>query len=166
MIISLIVAASTNNVIGKDGKMPWHLPNDLKHFKNSTWAMPVIMGRKTFESLGKPLSGRKNIIITRQKDYKPDGTISVQNLDDAISEARKMDVKEALIIGGGEIYKMAWEKANRIYLTRVKLETAGDTFFPEIHANEWKLTSQKDFDGDEKNSHSHSFQTWEKIINN
>ena len=166
MIISLIVAASTNNVIGKDGKMPWHLPNDLKHFKNITWAMPVIMGRKTFESLGKPLSGRKNIIITRQKDYNPDGTISVQSLVDAISEAKKMDVKEVLIIGGGEIYKMAWEKANRIYLTRVKLETAGDTFFPEIHLNEWKLTNQKNFEGDENNSYSYSFQTWDRIINN
>lgn len=166
MIISLIVAASTNNVIGNDGKMPWHLPNDLKHFKNITWAMPVIMGRKTFESLGKPLTGRKNIIITRQKDYKPEGTISVQSLDEAIAEAKKMDVKEILIIGGGEIYKMAWEKANRIYLTRVNLETAGDTFFPEIHPDEWKLTNQKNFDSDEKNLYPHTFQTWERIINN
>ncbi len=166
MTLSIIVAASTNNVIGKDGKMPWHLPNDLKHFKNITWAMPVIMGRKTFESMGKPLPGRKSIIITRQKDYKPDGTIAVQSLEDAIAAAKEMDVKEVFVIGGGEIYRMAWGKASRIYLTRVQLETAGDTFFPEIDVTEWKLTNQKNFEGDEKNPFPHSFQTWEKIISN
>ena len=163
MNISLIVAASTNNVIGKNGKMPWHLPNDLKHFKNVTWAMPVIMGRKTFESMGKPLAGRKNIIITRQSDYKPEGAIAVSSLTDAVAAAKQMDVKEVFVIGGGEIYKMAWEKANRVYLTRIKLDTDGDTFFPEINPKEWKLISQKNFDGDEKNAYPHSFQTWERI---
>ena len=163
MKISLVVAASTNNVIGKNGKMPWHLPNDLKHFKNVTWAMPVIMGRKTFESMGKPLAGRKNIIITRQTDYKPEGAVTVANLDDAIEAAKDMDVKEVMVIGGGEIYKMVWEKANRVYLTRIKLETDGDTFFPEIHPDKWKLVSQKDFDSDEKNAYPHSFQTWDRI---
>lgn len=163
MIISLIVAASTNNVIGKDGKMPWHLPNDLKYFKNRTWAMPVIMGRKTFESMGKPLKGRKNIIITRQKDYKPEGATAVQSLGDAIAAAKEMDVKEIFIIGGGEIYKMAWEKATRIYLTSVQLETTGDTFFPTIEAKDWQLTQEKKNDSDEKNLYPHSFQTWERI---
>jgi dihydrofolate reductase len=163
MLISLIVAASTNNVIGKNGKMPWHLPNDLKHFKNVTWAMPVIMGRKTFESMGKPLAGRKNIIITRQSDYKPEGAIAVSSLDDAVTVAKEMDAKEVFVIGGGEIYKMAWEKASRVYLTRIKLETDGDTFFPEIHPDKWKLISQKNFDGDEKNAYPHSFQTWERV---
>jgi dihydrofolate reductase len=163
MNISLVVAASTNNVIGIKGIMPWHLPNDLKHFKNVTWAMPVIMGRKTFEALGKPLAGRKNIIITRQKDYKPEATIAVQSLDDAITTAKDMDAKEVMVIGGGEIYKMAWEKANRIYLTRIKLETEGDTFFPEINPKEWKLVNQQNFDADEKNAYPHSFQTWERV---
>jgi dihydrofolate reductase len=167
MKISLIVAASTNNAIGKGGKMPWHLPNDLKHFKNTTWAMPVIMGRKTFESMGKPLAGRKNIVITRQEGYKPEGAVAVQSLSDALFLANEMDVKEIFVIGGGEIYKMAWEKANRIYLTRVKMEAAdADTFFPEIDPQEWKLVSQKDFEGDEKNSYPHSFQTWERIFSN
>jgi dihydrofolate reductase len=165
MTVSLIVAVSNNNAIGKDGKMPWHLPNDLKHFKNITWAMPVIMGRKTFESMGKPLAGRKNIVITRQKGYKPEGAVAVQSLSDALFLANEMDVKEIFVIGGGEIYKMVWEKANRIYLTRVKMEAPdADTFFPAIGPQEWKLVSQKDFEADEKNSYSHSFQTWERIF--
>lgn len=167
MTISLIVAVSLNNAIGKDGKMPWHLPNDLKHFKNATWAMPVIMGRKTFESMGKPLAGRKNIVITRQKGYKPEGAVAVQNLSDALFLANEMDVKEIFVIGGGEIYKMVWEKANRIYLTRVKMEAPdADTFFPAIDPQEWKLMSQKDFEGDEKNPYPHSFQIWERIFSN
>src|SRR5215203_4966701 len=106
MNISLVVAASTNNVIGKNGKMPWHLPNDLKHFKNITWAMPVIMGRKTFESMGKPLPGRKNIIITRQNDYKPEGVIITASFNDAVAAAKETDAKDVFVIGGGEIYKM------------------------------------------------------------
>jgi dihydrofolate reductase len=166
MTISLIVAASLNNAIGKDGKMPWHLPNDLKHFKNITWAMPVIMGRKTFESMGKPLAGRKNIVITRQNNYKPEGVVTVQNLKDALFVANEMDVKEVFVIGGGEIYKMVWEKANRIYLTRVNMEAPdADTFFPSIDLQEWKLVSHKDAEADEKNSYSHSFQVWERIFN-
>jgi dihydrofolate reductase len=165
MTISLIVAASINNAIGKNGKMPWHLPNDLKYFKNTTWAMPVIMGRKTFESMGKLLPGRKNIVITRQKGYKPEGAVAVQSLSDALFLANEMDVKEIFVTGGGEIYKMAWEKANRIYITRVKMEAPdADTFFPVIDPQEWKLVSQKDFEADEKNSYSHSFQVWERIF--
>ena len=159
MTISLIVAASTNNAIGKGGKMPWHLPNDLKHFKNTTWAMPVIMGRKTFESMGKPLAGRKNIVITRQEGYKPEGAVAVQSLSDALLMANEMDVKEIFVIGGGEIYKMAWEKANRIYLTRVKMEAAdADTFFPEIYRNEWETVSSEPHKADEKNKYDYTFE--------
>ena len=164
MLISFVVAAGTNNVIGKNGKLPWNLPNDLRYFKNITWAMPVIMGRKSFESLGKPLAGRKNIIITRQKNYHPEGAVAVQSLKDALFVANEMDVKEVFIIGGGEIFKMAWEKANRIYLTRVKMEMEGDTYFPAIDPKEWKLVSQKNFEADEKNAYPHSFQVWERIF--
>jgi dihydrofolate reductase len=164
MLISFVVAAGTNNVIGKNGKLPWNLPNDLRYFKNVTWAMPVIMGRKSFESLGKPLAGRKNIIITRQKNYHPEGAVAVQSLKDALFVANEMDVKEVFVIGGGEIFKMAWEKANRIYLTRVKMEMEGDTYFPAIDPKEWKLISQKNFEADEKNVYAHSFQVWERIF--
>ena len=161
MIISLVVAAANNNAIGKDGKMPWHLSGDMKHFKNITWGMPVIMGRKTFESLGKPLNGRKNILITRQ-DFKVEGVAVVKNIDDALFVAKDTDAKEVFVIGGGEIYRLAFEKAKRIYLTRVKGEPDGDTFFPELD-KEWYLISQEDHEADEKNSYAYSFQTWERI---
>ena len=107
MTISLVVAASNNNAIGKDNKLLWCLPNDMKFFKNVTWGMPVIMGRKTFEALGKPLKGRKNIVITRHGGWNVDGTVAVKSLDDAQLLVKEMDVKEMMVIGGGEIYKMA-----------------------------------------------------------
>src|SRR6478609_7668884 len=130
MVISLIVAASTNNVIGKDNQLLWSLPNDMKFFKNTTWAMPVLMGRKTYESLGKPLPGRLNIVITRQKDWKAEGTIVVNSLEEAIKAAAAADYKEAFIIGGGEIFKESMQSiADRIYVTRVDAVLDGDAFF-------------------------------------
>lgn len=163
MIISLVVAAATNNAIGKDGKMPWHLPNDLKHFKNVTWGMPVVMGRKTFESLGKVLPGRKNIVITRQPGWNVAGTVAVQKIDDALFVAKATDAKEVMIIGGGEIYKTLFDKASRIYLTRVEAEPEADTFFPSLNPQEWHLVSQKNYEADEKNAYNYSFQVWEKL---
>jgi len=120
MIITLVVAASRNNVIGKDNQLLWRLPNDTRYFKNVTWGMPVIMGRKTFESLGKPLGGRTNIVLTRNSGWKAQGVTTVKNLDDALFLAKEMDVKEVMVIGGGEIYKMAMPKAGRIHITRVE----------------------------------------------
>jgi dihydrofolate reductase len=163
MIISLVVAAANNNAIGKEGVMPWHLPNDLKHFKNVTWGMPVIMGRKTFDSLGKPLPGRKNIIITRQAHWEAPGTVAVTSVDDALFLVRETDAKEAMVIGGGEIFNMVFDKASRIYMTRVEAEPEGDTFFPPIDPKQWRLVSKKDYEADEKNKFNHSFQTWERI---
>jgi dihydrofolate reductase len=162
MMISLVVAAASNNAIGKDGKMPWHLPNDMKHFKNVTWGMPVVMGRKTFESLGKVLPGRKNIVITRQPGWKTEGTVAVKNIEDALFVARETDAKEVMVIGGGEIYKTLFDKAGRIYLTRVEAEPEADTYFPSINPAEWYLVSQKNHEADEKNAYNHSFQVWER----
>lgn len=162
MIISLIVAAANNNAIGKNGQMPWHLPGDMKHFKNITWGMPVIMGRKTFESLGKALPGRKNIVITRQTNWNADGAVIVKNLEDALFVAKQTDAKEVFVIGGGEIYRLAFEKTKRIYLTRVKAEPEGDTFFPQLDPKEWRLVNQQDHDADEKNKYAYSFQVWER----
>lgn len=162
MTISLVVAAATNNGIGKDGKMPWHLPNDLKHFKNITWGMPIIMGRKTFESLGKPLPGRKNIVITHNPDWKVEGVIAVQKIEDALFVAQATDAKEIMIIGGGEIYKLLFPKANRIYMTRVEAEPEADTYFPQIIEKEWELISQKNHEADDKNAYNYSFQIWER----
>ena len=163
MNISLVVAAATNNAIGKDGKMPWHLPADMKHFKNITWGMPVVMGRKTFESLGKPLNGRKNIVITRQQDWKAEGVVAVQRIYDALFVANETDASEVMIIGGGEIYKAFFERAQRIYLTRVEATPEADSFFPDLNPSQWRLVSQKDNEADEKNMYNYSFQIWERI---
>ncbi|RYF99813.1 MAG: dihydrofolate reductase, partial [Chitinophagaceae bacterium] len=160
MIISLVVAASDNNVIGKDNKLLWHLPTDLKYFKNVTWAYPVIMGRKTFESLGKPLNGRYNIVITRQKDWKPDGVVVVNDLAAAYKAAEAADTKEVFVLGGGEIYKQAITGANRIHITRVHAEFEGDTKFPVIDSG-WKLEYRVDFPKDEKHQYPFSIEIWE-----
>ena len=163
MIISLIVAASTNNAIGKNNQLLWHLPNDMKFFKNTTWGMPVVMGRKTFEALNKPLPGRFNIVITRQAGWKMPGVVVANDLQNAIQKATETNCKEIFVIGGGEIYKEAIQSANKIYLTRVDAELEGDTFFPIIDETKWQLTQQMDFVADEKHAFSYHFQTWELI---
>jgi dihydrofolate reductase len=162
MIISLIVAAAANHAIGKDGKMPWHLPNDLKHFKNLTWGMPVIMGRRTFQSLGKALPGRKNIVITRQLEWKAENVVIVNNWNDALFVADGTDANEVFVIGGGEIYRLAYEKAKRIYMTRVNAHPEGDTFFPELDTSEWNLLKEDKHYKDEKHEFDYSFQIWER----
>ncbi len=162
MHISLIVAASENNAIGKDNQLLWHLPNDLKFFKNTTWGMPVIMGRKTFESVSKILPGRFNIIITTQLNWSFDGAIVANSLQDALDKALATNCTEAFIIGGGEIYKQSMEMAHTIYLTRVHTVIDGDTFFPEIDETKWQLVSNEDFEMDEKHAFSYSFQKWVK----
>jgi dihydrofolate reductase len=161
-MISLIVAAAKNNAIGKNNQLLWHLPNDLKFFKNTTWGMPVIMGRKTFEAVNKPLPGRFNIIITRQEGWKAEGVIVAADLQDAIKKAAATNSKEIFIIGGGEIYKQGIEIADKIYLTRVHAELNGDTFFPVIDESKWQLTSNQDFTADDKHAFAYSFQTWVK----
>jgi dihydrofolate reductase len=163
MIISLIVAAASNNTIGKNNQLLWHLPNDLRFFKNTTWAMPVVMGRKTFESLGgKPLPGRINIIVTRQTDWKQNGAEVVHSLHDAILLAKSYNYKELFVAGGGEIYHQAISIANRIYITRVQTEIEGDTFFPELDAAQWKMKTNLNCVADAKHKYAYSFQVWEK----
>lgn len=162
MTLSLLVAADENNVIGRDNKLPWHLPNDLKYFKNQTWAMPILMGRKTFESIGKPLQGRKSIVITRSNDWKYDGVEVVHSIEEAIDKATEFGVKEIFVIGGAEIFQTAFPLANRIYLTRVHYEFDGDVYFPEVSANEWNLIQSRFCSADEKNKYPHTFQVWER----
>ncbi|MGI8951270.1 MAG: dihydrofolate reductase [Chitinophagaceae bacterium] len=165
MTLSFVVAASENNAIGKKNQLLWNLPNDQKFFKNITWAMPVLMGRKTFESLdSKPLNGRINMILTTKKNFKSPGIIIVHNLKDAIFFAEQNDYKELMILGGGEVYKEIMPKANKIYLTRVHavFEDA-DAFFPEIDKKKWNLISNKDFFKDEKHAYDYSFQVWERF---
>ena len=141
MIKSLVVAASTNQAIGKDNKLLWNLPNDLRFFKNVTWAMPVLMGRKSFESIGnKPLNGRVNIVVTSSKFFKKEGVVVVNKIKNAEFFAKENDYKELMILGGGNVYAQTIDDADKIYITRVHhvFEDA-DTFFPVIDEKKWKL---------------------------
>jgi dihydrofolate reductase len=141
-IVSLVVAVARNGVIGRDGGLPWHSAADLKQFRALTMGKPVIMGRKTWESLPRrPLPGRRNIVITRQARYRADGAEVVA--DAAQAMARCADADEVCIIGGGEIYRLFWERANRIYLSRIDVEVAGDTFFPRLEPGEWTETHRE-----------------------
>jgi dihydrofolate reductase len=163
MKISLVVAASLNNAIGKNNQLLWHLPKDMRFFKNTTWAMPVVMGRKTFESLsGKALSGRLNIVITRQKDWKALNVTAVNSIEAAIECAAIQDYKEVFIIGGAEIYKQTLPIANTVYLTRVDTTIEGDSFFPAL-GHEWEMVSEESVETDSKHAYPFHFQVWEKI---
>ena len=161
-MISLIVAASTNNAIGKNNQLLWHLPNDLKFFKNKTWGMVVIMGRKTFEAVNKILPGRVNIVITKQENWKAADVWVAKDLDDALKQSSTTNCKEIFIIGGGEIYRHSLPIADKIYMTRVHAELEGDTFFPVIDEQDWELVSNEDFPANEKHAYAYSFQVWKK----
>ena len=160
MTVSSIVAISENHAIGKDNKLLWYLPNDLKHFKTITSGHTVIMGRKTFDSVGKPLPNRRNIIITRQA-ITIAGCEVVNSIEAAIALCKTED--EVFIVGGAEIYKQAMHLTDRIYLTIVHKEFDGDSFFPEINKQNWKEISREDFEPDEKNSLPYSFITYERV---
>lgn len=161
MTISLIVAAAENNAIGKNNQLLWKLPNDFKFFKNTTWGMPVVMGRKTYESLGKALPGRMNIVITRQGDWKAEDAVVVNGLEEGVLKAEEANTKEIFIIGGAEIYKQAIDTvANKIYLTRVHTSIDGDAYFPDIDSEKWELVANEDFEKDAQHDFGYSFQTW------
>lgn len=164
MIKSLVVAASTNNAIGKNNQLLWHLPNDLKFLKNKTWAMPVLMGRKSFEAIGsKPLNGRVNIVLTSSKFFKKEGAVVVHNLRNANFFAKQNDYKELMILGGAKVYEQTINDADNIYLTRVHhvFEDA-DAFFPIIDEKKFKLVFNEDHFKDEKHAYDYSFQLWER----
>ena len=163
-IIAHLVAASENNVIGKDSNLPWSLPDDFKYFKNKTWGTVVIMGRKTFQSLEKPLPGRTNIVITRQEGWKSEGVIVSNSLQDAIEKAFQTDNKEIFIIGGGELFHQSLSIVNRIYLTRVHAIVEGNIYYPEIDPAKWKLVSELSHEKDEKHQYAFTFQVWESIL--
>ncbi|HET6243501.1 MAG: dihydrofolate reductase [Bacteroidetes bacterium] len=160
MIKSFLVAVAKNNVIGKDNKLPWYLPADLRFFKNLTTGHHIIMGRKTFESFGKPLPNRTSVVITRKKDYNSQGCIVVHSIEEAIKTAAVE--KEIFIIGGEEIFSQSMSIADRIYLTRINEEFEGDAFFPELNSQEWKLKEKQDFEADEKNKYGYSFCIYER----
>jgi dihydrofolate reductase len=159
--ISIVVAISENNAIGKDNQLLWHLPADLRHFKNITTGHTIIMGRKTYDSIGKPLPNRRNIVITRQQGLKLEGIEVVNSLAEALSLCDP--TREAFIIGGAEIYKQALPLCKRIYLTTVHQTYKADAFFPELSANEWREIEKVAHLADEKNKVPYSFSTLERI---
>lgn len=162
MNITLVVAASENNAIGLNNQLLWHLPKDMRFFKNTTWGMPILMGRKTFESMGsKPLNGRLNIIITRNKNWVSEDVTVVHTMEEAIALATKFSYNELLVIGGGEIYEMALPIAQKIWLTRVHTTIEGDVYFPTLNAD-WELVSSTQNAADEKHKFSFDFECWKR----
>ncbi len=157
----MIVAHAHNRVIGKDNQMPWHLPADLKYFKQTTLQKPVIMGRKTFESIGFPLPGRRNIVISRDPSYHAEGIETATCVDDALALANGVD--EIMVIGGGSIYQHCLKAADRLYITEIDLEVEGDTFFPDYNAqDQWQCVSQQPHPADQQNPHSYNFKVYER----
>jgi len=155
MIISLIVAIGKNNVIGNKNSLPWKLPADMKHFKELTLGKPVIMGRKTFESIGKPLPKRINIIITGDEGYKAEGCVVAHSLDEALKAAGTAE--EIMIIGGAQIYKEFLPKANKMYLTLIDADFGGDAYFPEYKIEEWEETAYEEHERDKDNQYNYTF---------
>jgi dihydrofolate reductase len=166
MTLSIIVAVSDNGVIGKDNDLIWHLPADLKHFKETTKGHVVIMGRKNYESIPdrfRPLPGRTNIIISRNKKYDAKDCVLVSSIGEAIDKAKAIGEKEAFIIGGGEIYRQSLTLSDKIYLTRVHADFDGDTFFDDLDKGVWEIKDSLFRKADEKNKFDISFQIYEKI---
>jgi len=166
MKISLVWAMAQNRVIGRNNNLPWHLPEDLKYFKRITLGKPVIMGRKTFESIGKPLPGRTNIVVTRNADFSAEGVKTVNSLSAAKALCESIGeidgISEAMVIGGAEIYTQAMPVADRLYLTEVHANVDGDTFFPEFDRSLWKEVAREDFDASGPNPYAYSFIVLDK----
>ncbi|MDE2235376.1 MAG: dihydrofolate reductase [Gammaproteobacteria bacterium] len=161
-MLSLIVASGENGELGKAGRMPWHLPADLKHFKSLTLGKPVIMGRKTYEAIGKPLPGRRNIVVSSRPGYSIPGCDISRSFTDALILAA--GVPEIMVIGGGEIYRQALPRAQRIYQTRVHGQFDADTFFPKLDVAEWRELSREDHEPDARNPWPYSFSVLERRL--
>lgn len=161
MKLAIIVAQAKNRVIGINNKLPWHLPEDLRYFKQVTMAKPIIMGRNTFESIGRPLPGRTNIVISRQAGYAPDNVKVVSSLEAAVELAESICLingnDEAMVIGGAQIYAQAMERADRLYLTEVDAEIEGDAWFPEFDRDNWQEVGREDFAAEGPNPYNYSF---------
>jgi len=160
---TIVVAMGEKNEIGADNQLLWHLPKDLKHFKDLTSGHPIIMGRKTYESIGKALPNRTNIVISRKKNWFEEGILIVGSIKEAVKFAKKID-EDIFIIGGGNIYEQTIEIADKLEVTLVKAELKADTFFPKIDKKIWKLSEEIFHEKDEKNQYDFSFQTYEKIM--
>lgn len=160
-MITIVVAMGLRNEIGFENQLLWHLPKDLKHFKNITSGHPIIMGRKTYESIGKPLPNRTNIVISRKKDWFEEGILIVGSIKEAVKFAKKID-ENIFIIGGGTIYEQTMDLADKLEVTQVKAELEADTFFPKINEKVWQKTGEECHLQDEKNNYDFCFQTFER----
>lgn len=153
-MISLLVAMDENRLIGKDNQLPWHLPNDLQYFKQVTMGHPIVMGRKTFESIGRPLPGRENIVITRNHDYQAEGCRVIHQLSEVKAFPKE---EEVFVIGGAQIFEEILPEADRLYITEIHASFSGDTHFPEIKEEDWEEISSTPGKVDEKNHYPHDF---------
>ena len=161
-MVSLIVAMSANRVIGRDGDLPWHLPVDLRHFKKTTMGHHLIIGRATWDEVGKPLPGRTMVVVTRNRDFSADGVLIAHSVEEALALARDDD--EPFIGGGAEIYRqaLAVDLVDRLYITRVHAHVEGDTFFPPVDLDQWLLADRVDHSADEKNEHPYTFERYDR----
>ncbi|MCC0091024.1 type 3 dihydrofolate reductase [Aeromonas veronii] len=162
MKISMIAAMAHDRVIGKDNQMPWHLPADLAHFKRITLGKPILMGRKTFESIGRPLPGRRNLVISRNPDYQAEGIEVVGSVEAALALLAGSSVEELMVIGGGHLYAEMLPSADCLYLTRIDLAVEGDTRFPAFDDGQWQRIECESHPADEKNPHPYSFEIWQR----
>jgi dihydrofolate reductase len=164
MLVSAIVAVGHNNVIGNGNQIPWYLPADLKYFKRTTLGHCVIMGRKSFRSIGRPLPKRTNIVVTRDPFFTADGIVVVHSIEEALSYAFDQGETEAFIIGGGELYRQTQNVWDRLYLTEVDVDVPGEVYFPKIDMTEWREKWAEPHVADEKNEHNYVFKLYERVL--
>ena len=160
-LVSMVVAATDNDVIGRDSGMPWHLPDDLKYFKARTMGKPMLMGRKTFEAIGKPLPGRTSIVMTRDPHWRAQGVVVVKSLDEALAHAA--GASELCAVGGADIFRLVMPVARRLFLTRIHASIPGDTFFPQPDPVEWREVERVEHPADERHAYAMSFITLDRI---
>jgi dihydrofolate reductase len=159
-LVTLIVAVADSGVIGRDNTLPWHLPADLQRFKRLTMGKPILMGRKTFESIGKPLPGRDNIVVTRDPNYRREGIHVVHDADQALRAAG--DAAEIMVIGGAELFRAFLPRAGRIHLTRVHGNIAGDVMWPALDERDWQVVEREAHPADPRHAYAMTFEVWEK----
>ena len=159
-MITIVVAVADSGVIGRDNTLPWHLPDDLKRFKQLTLAKPIVMGRKTFESIGKPLPGRQNIVMTRDANYQREGITVVRDVDAALRAAGP--APEIMVIGGADLFRLFLPRAGRVHLTRVHADVQGDVSWPALDVREWRRVDSEEHAADERHAHAMTFEVWEK----
>ena len=163
MRVSLIWAMTRNRVIGRDNALPWRLPDEMRHFMHTTLGHTVIMGRKQFDAMGKPLAKRTNVVVSRNPAYVANGAVVVRTIDEAIEYARAAGDDEAMVIGGGEIYALALPRADRLYFTLIDTEMEGDTFFPAFDETQWKEVEREDHAADERHPFAYSIRVLDRI---